>query len=153
MAHDWEGVLRYTKEPIGNESVKRAFRQWQTQQGLLERCFFADCPTVATLQTWRGAPLTMILDHINGVNSDNRPENLRWVCPNCNSQLPTYGGRNIGRVADRSEGGFAVQEKDPATGEKRRHFTLPAEPGHFAISGGDVELRVARAPARDDSSE
>src|SRR5699024_4240594 len=31
----------------------------------------------------------LILDHINGNNKDDRLENLRWVCPNCNMQLPT----------------------------------------------------------------
>ncbi len=38
--------------------------------------------------------MTLILDHINGENHDDRLENLRWVCPNCNQQLPTTGGRN-----------------------------------------------------------
>ena len=38
---------------------------------------------------WQGKPLTLILDHINGKNNDDRLENLRWVCPNCNMQLPT----------------------------------------------------------------
>ena len=38
---------------------------------------------------WNGKPLTLILDHINGKNHDNRFDNLRWVCPNCNIQLPT----------------------------------------------------------------
>lgn len=36
----------------------------------------------------------MILDHINGVSNDHRKENLRMVCPNCNSQLETHCGRN-----------------------------------------------------------
>ena len=40
---------------------------------------------------WQGKPLTLILDHINGKNNDDRLENLRWVCPNCNRQLPTTG--------------------------------------------------------------
>lgn len=35
-----------------------------------------------------------IKDHINGNNKDDRLENLRWVCPNCNQQLPTTGSRN-----------------------------------------------------------
>ena len=38
---------------------------------------------------WQGKELTLILDHINGTNNDDRLENLRWVCPNCNIQLPT----------------------------------------------------------------
>ena len=42
---------------------------------------------------WNGAKLTLILDHINGKNHDDRLENLRWVCPNCNQQLPTTGFR------------------------------------------------------------
>ena len=38
---------------------------------------------------WQGKELTLILDHINGKNNDDRLDNLRWVCPNCNMQLPT----------------------------------------------------------------
>lgn len=44
---------------------------------------------------WNGKEMIMILDHINGENHDNRLENLRWVCPNCNSQLDTTNGKNI----------------------------------------------------------
>ena len=34
------------------------------------------------------------LDHINGVHTDNRLENLRILCPNCHSLQPTHRGRN-----------------------------------------------------------
>lgn len=44
---------------------------------------------------WNGKELTLILDHINGYNKDDRLENLRWVCPNCNYQLETTNGKNI----------------------------------------------------------
>ena len=39
---------------------------------------------------WMGKKLSLVLDHINGVNNDNRIENLRFLCSNCDSQLPTY---------------------------------------------------------------
>ena len=41
-----------------------------------------------------GKPLVFVLDHINGDASDNRRENLRLVCPNCDSQLDTFKSKN-----------------------------------------------------------
>lgn len=43
---------------------------------------------------WNGKTLSLELDHINGINNDNRLENLRFLCPNCHSQTTTYGSRN-----------------------------------------------------------
>jgi hypothetical protein len=31
--------------------------------------------------------------YINGVNNDNRIENIRIVCPNCNATLDTHCGK------------------------------------------------------------
>jgi hypothetical protein len=46
---------------------------------------------------WNGLPIPLQLDHVNGVRSDNRLENLRILCPNCHAQTDTWCGRNIGR--------------------------------------------------------
>ena len=43
---------------------------------------------------WNEKPLALTLDHIDGDNKNNKLENLRWICPNCDRQLPTFAGRN-----------------------------------------------------------
>ena len=48
---------------------------------------------------WMGKPMPLILDHINGTNNDNRLSNLRFVCSNCDCQLPTYKSKNKRKVA------------------------------------------------------
>ena len=47
---------------------------------------------------WNGQPTPTELDHINGVRTDNRLENLRILCPNCHAQTKTYRGKNINKV-------------------------------------------------------
>lgn len=46
--------------------------------------------------SWAGRPIPLELDHINGINNDNRLENLRLLCPNCHALTDNYRGRNIG---------------------------------------------------------
>jgi hypothetical protein len=66
------------------------------REGLLEnRCSVCQMPPV-----WQGQPLVLILDHQNGDRTDNRLENLRLLCPNCNSQQLTFAGRNKGRYRE-----------------------------------------------------
>jgi hypothetical protein len=48
------------------------------------------------LDSWLGNSIVLEIDHTDGNPFNNRPENLRWICPNCHSQTPTYKNRNKG---------------------------------------------------------
>ena len=52
------------------------------------------CELCGQGEEWNGKHMSLILDHINGIWNDNRLENLRIVCPNCNATLPTHCGKN-----------------------------------------------------------
>ena len=53
------------------------------------------CTECANIGLWNNKQLKLQLDHINGISSDNRKENLRWLCPNCHSQTPTFSGKKL----------------------------------------------------------
>jgi hypothetical protein len=60
------------------------------KEGILKN----ECSICGQKENWNDQELIMILDHINGISNDNRLENLRMLCPNCNSQQKTFSGRN-----------------------------------------------------------
>ena len=51
------------------------------------------CSECGCGEEWNGKPISLQLDHINGINNDHRLENLRFLCPNCHSQTKTWGGK------------------------------------------------------------
>ena len=71
-------------------ATQATLRRWYTKGEYTEY----KCAICGQEPIWNGKPLTMTLDHINGNNTDDRLENLRWVCPNCDRQLDTFGSKN-----------------------------------------------------------
>lgn len=54
-----------------------------------------NCSKCGLGNLWQDEKIVLVLDHINGISHDNRLENLRFLCPNCNSQTDTFAGRNL----------------------------------------------------------
>ena len=52
------------------------------------------CEICGQNDIWRGVKISLILDHKDGDRTNNELENLRIVCPNCNSTLDTHCGKN-----------------------------------------------------------
>lgn len=60
------------------------------------------CTLCGTEAVWRGNPLPLEVDHVDGDWRDNRIENLRFLCPNCHSVTDNYRGRGKGRAKGRA---------------------------------------------------
>lgn len=64
-----------------------------------------ECELCTQGPIWMGKKMSLRLDHINGINTDNRIENLRIVCPNCDATLDTFSGKNVKiKMVHRSNG-------------------------------------------------
>lgn len=70
--------------------VQKVLRKWYYEKNYSPYV----CSICGQEPFWNGKPMILILDHINGNHTDNRLQNLRWVCSNCNIQLDTTNGRN-----------------------------------------------------------
>lgn len=84
---------RPTRKSLHQVLTSKSARHWKKRR-LLRDGILEECCCQCGISQWRGRPLAIQIDHINGIHDDWRVENLRMLCPNCHSQTETYGGRN-----------------------------------------------------------
>lgn len=116
---------------IGKEWGSQLLRKYLNHYQLKEyKCI----STICGITEWHGTALTLELDHISGDRMDNRLENLRWMCPNCHSQTPTFRGYNkklsgVTKVSD-EELSAALQET-PNIRQALQKVGLAAKGGNY----------------------
>jgi hypothetical protein len=79
---------RLTQSPSGSRRIPGV----RLKRALLSIGLPETCEKCGLGPMWLGHPLTLHVDHISGDFLDNRPQNLRLLCPNCHSQTATYAG-------------------------------------------------------------
>jgi 5-methylcytosine-specific restriction endonuclease McrA len=76
-------------EALAQSKSRITIKRHLLRAGILEnRCDWCG------LTTWRGQPISIQIDHVNGIRDDHRLENLRMLCPNCHSQTDTFAAKN-----------------------------------------------------------
>jgi predicted transcriptional regulator/5-methylcytosine-specific restriction endonuclease McrA len=81
---------------VGRKTSRNHLKRRLLDAGIKEnRC------EICGITRWMGKPVNMQLHHKNGDGSDNRIENIQFLCGTCHSQTDTYGGRNGHRKPDR----------------------------------------------------
>jgi len=106
-------ILKYSPTKVDQGRVRRAYLRWRRENGLADRCDNEACWFFTQALIWNAKPLRPVLDHREGNRYDNSPRSLWLLCPDCDSQLPTRGGANRGRVQDLTDDGYVlVNRKD-----------------------------------------
>jgi hypothetical protein len=131
-------VLKYAPKPANKSTVRRYYAILRRQLWLPERCDNEACRFFHEPLIWNSRPFKPILDHINGNCKDSSESNLRYLCPNCDSQLKTRGGGNRGRVLEATEANKYVLKKDD--GFRDTHLIMPVA----QLSIATVETTVIR---------
>lgn len=91
-SHKKEKIIKLweNEEYSINQKIPKSIKEYL----LAEQNF--KCSICGMSNNWNNKQIIFICDHIDGNSQNNKKENLRLICPNCDSQLETFKGRNRG---------------------------------------------------------
>jgi hypothetical protein len=89
---DYWSILNGKTQRIGtyNSSLRGQLKKYIIKHNIIPYI----CDECKCDDNWRGKTMPLILYHKNGIRDDNKLENLRFLCSNCDSIQDTYKGRN-----------------------------------------------------------
>jgi uncharacterized Zn finger protein (UPF0148 family) len=123
---------------IENSNYSRSRLKYRLYElGLKNR----NCELCGQGEEWRGKHMSLILDHVNGVYNDNRLENLRIVCPNCNATFETHAGKNTHKKTNKDK--LLQQKKELKNTNKTKLIEQKTTDGR---NRPGVERRKANRP-------
>ncbi|MDQ1038378.1 hypothetical protein QFZ75_004794 [Streptomyces sp. V3I8] len=82
--------LKRPEDLLVKRSGERRARTGQLRRALREIGVPERCARCGAPPEWLDRPMTLEVDHISGDWSDDRPENLRLLCPNCHAITSTW---------------------------------------------------------------
>lgn len=84
-------IFNSPQDIIDNMKTSSTVREFIIKCNVIEY----KCSKCNLSNKWMGENITLQLDHIDGNRKNNNLENLRFLCPNCHSQTPTWGSKKI----------------------------------------------------------
>lgn len=124
---------------VSLSTVKRAFKE--------HREIPYECSICHLQPFWNGKPLVLTMDHIDGNTDNNEFSNLRWVCPNCDRQLPTNCGKNKKRIYKRKR----ISEEERRAGKNKCPIcgSIKEATAKFCVDCSHIKSRKVERPNRN----
>ena len=93
----WNVGLKFRpKDPVSDETIfvkDSSYKcSWRLRERYKKYTGITYCEQCG-LTSWQGKVIPLEIHHVNGINTDNRIENLKLVCPNCHALTNNYRGR------------------------------------------------------------
>ena len=134
--HARENYERYLKD----NSIAYGYQNMQRYKKFFLEEQDYKCAICGMTNTWNGKALVFILDHIDGNADNNNRNNLRLVCPNCDSQLDTYKSKNKNSARAKYRKKSIIKNMEPISGNINSEHDDNVESLTGNADGNDVGI-------------